>query len=142
MLVRKLIIIVVSVALQVSFAAAQLGEPISGFNDDEVWLCKKPTPGRREATVRLERVPVSTLGAIEDILISAYFPANGLVGLLLGDDRNVYVEYGYVEPINRDAVAEKMNTKVPPGTCISGLLASTSDNRNTKSGVRRGFGGC
>ena len=138
---------IVSIAFLAAFAAttaaqAQFGEPISGFNSDQIWLLEKPKTGAASAIRKLEKVHVSALGNVSDILITSYFPANRTVGLTLGDGSEKYVEYSSVEPVNEVVVAEAMGADVPPGTCISAASAARSADNNRKSGVRRGFGGC
>lgn len=123
-------------------AAAQFGEPISRFSAEDIWLVEKPRANARSATRRIERVKASSLGPVEEIFITAYFPWNGVVGLSLGDGRVVYVEYANVEPVNKVSVAREMNSDVPPGTCKSVASAEQGGDPKRKSGVRRGFGGC
>lgn len=123
-------------------ALAQLGQPIEGFRKSEVRLCETPKKSKRSASSCKTKVSSTSLGTVSEILISAYYPANGLVGLSLPDGRYVIVEYRNVKPLNRSEVDQKMGTDVPPGTCLSALNVRVGSKDGSRSGARRGFGGC
>lgn len=133
---------VAAAATSLGAAFAQFGEAISGFTAAEVWLCERPPANVRSAIKRKEKVTASSLGPVDDILITSYFPWNGIVGLVLADEREVFVEYSSIDPVDDRSVAEKMNADVPPGTCIDAAGAGSASDSGRKSGVRRAFGGC